>query len=637
MTKEETVSYLENLDEYFQIHGWCTQMDEKISSFMDRLNSKDRSHVKEWAYATLAKNNSKSASHIMAIIFLKLLATADRELIHILYTVLSGRLTFEDFSSLNTYIFKGKPPLTKNLFYNITERVFIDTKSALKKALSISSIISEADPELTIFYMTMLLCRVDLNNENRAMLNFLLYCIDADIPDEVSKGVREYLLSIIDVIEDIFTSENNSETKRILETVYSHIEEETQFPGIITIEKTKPPEQKEKLKAALSQKASPIFKEQENDSPVLKSSKKPREETTSPYIINTSQRGAATPFQKLQDEITQASRSPLKHKEKSKRQDTSAIREEQKRENRNIRFPESNSIAAESENGKPLQTEKHEIPEIKGNKGNLNQQPPSEKQYGNPAQRVSQQPLQNRKEKTSLEKDISYPLKEYELKLKKFKLSDLLIFKKKNKTKNKTTSTESAIETNSHSKTTSLKGPFRYRNIWLVVAALIVIVTAGLFLLHQGTKTTSAPVSVVKETNGKSTGSQSTHGAILQPQHQQQNQLPGSQKIPTAQQSGTEKQQPSAQTPFPRAVSASGNQWKLEKNENGIQWTVQKGESVWKLYIYLQSHSDDLTGPLKTAGEMDWLPFIQQVITLNPWKHFADPIEPGEVFFISRK
>ncbi len=575
---------LEDLDEYFRIHGWCTQMNNKISSFMERLTGRDRKYVQDWAYATLERKNIKSASQIMAIILLKLLEVSDRELIRLLYTVLSGRLTFEDFNSLNTYIFRGKPPLSKDLFYNITERVFIDKKSALLKALSISSIISEADPDLTIFYMTMLLCRVDLNNENRAMLNLLLYCVDADIPEEVSGGVREYLLSIQDTLEEILSSENNAGIQRVLEAVQTHMERETGAPGIISIEK-KTDEQENISEDVIVKEELPVYTPE-------RTLLHPPEEKETPRVNHISPAGLEVEVTAVEEvektaEQPDVPRDTFSHSSPEILPDNPVNNSSDK-----TPYVSPSTIAVGKEDllpdtgqGTGLYSEE------------LLRPPPGEKrkkkkEKGTPSL-----------EKTSTEGNEPSDLsgisggsaasEKYELKLRKFKLSDLFSGRKPEKTHVKKFVNP---EVNSDGKHFGRKrsSPVFF---WIAAAASAAVVF-GWFILKPHNPE-SIPVQIK-----------------------------------------TVKAAPVSEPPrtVPRSAESSHvSGWKLKETGRGIEWTVQKGESVWRLYEYLSSHVSELPEPLRSAGEMDWLPFIHQIIVLNPQKSFAEPIEPGEIFLVLRK
>ncbi len=621
MTEKETSSYLKELDSYFRIHGWCTQMDDKISSFLGRLNRSDREHVRKWAYAALEKKNSKSASHIMAIILLKLLDASDKELVSLLYTVLSGRLTFEDFNSLNTYVFKGKPPLSRDLFYNITERVFIDKQSALKKALSISSIISEADPELTIFYMTMLLCRVDLNNENRAMLNLLLYCIDADIPDEVSHGVREYLLSIKDVLEEILSSEENTEIRTALETVYIHMDRERENPGIITIEK------KEERRAAVKEA------DRKEDKDLF-----PRSgtEQKQPAAVQHT----VLPRKRKENDDRKKQMEPFPEKDAQKRGKKPLrknVSEGKSHETFSVPSAEDAPLSVSGENGQgpseiqrsmvreeeprgPFEKETEEEAVIKKNveKSTLQKKRTplqTVKSSGSGEVSVLEQPEE---EKDVSEREHTAQKEQYELKLRKFRLSDLFSGKtsagavsseeRKSRKKRSGKSMESPGGESSFL-------PRKHRLFLWGFAVIIVFAVSGWLLLKPGISRVPA----------------SSHNAVsaapVLPQAAVSS--PGGKPLTVA--------SPSAASDNTAIPPVPGKHWKLKETDKGLEWTVQKGESVWKLYMYLSSHVSKLSGPLRVMGEMDWLPFIHRVIALNPQKSFAEPIEPGEVFLLSRQ
>ncbi len=584
MTRRETIKLLNELDEYFRIHGWCTQTSQKISSLVDGMTEKDQKYVREWAYETLEQVNITSTTQILAIILLKLLGVTDKELIRLLYTVLSGRLTYEDFNSLNLYIFEGKPPLSKDLFYNITERVFLNKKTALLKALSVTTIITEADPELTIFYLTMLLCRVDLNNENRAMLNLLLYCIDADIPDEVSKGVRGYLLSIKDVLEEIFTSDNNPEVQKVIEKVIIQMERETRDHGFIPIES------KHEEKEIIVQDPPPVHNMQRQG------------ENNKKFMSMEDARLTETENEKS---------GAAEYKPSGSTSDT--LLQDLGKTGEKINSGENTPKSPPTKENQPIKAEDRLKP-IKGStltpKKDRNSRKKAEKKQKktrkqerdqNGESRQDSLPGENNDIQISAESPVETepPVEtghetHYELKLKKFRLSELL-------------SGERSVNKAAESTETIARYNDRKRH-YGKIAFWAAIPAVGVLIGWSILSTTSNPsppapvpapvVSVVKK----------AVSADIKPKS---NDSPALTEVPS--------------------------DWKLRETDRGIEWTVKKGESVWKLHEYLSSHTSELSEPLRSAGKMDWIPFIKKIRALNPSKNFEDFIEPGEVFLILQK
>ncbi len=635
MTKTETTVYLKEIDEYFRIHGWCTQTNVKITNFMALLDSGSMKYVEDWAYVTLRKGNIKNPTRILSIIFLKLLNVPDSELIRLLFTVLYGKLTFEDFNSLNTYIFKGKPPLSKDLFYNITERVFIDKKSALQKALSVSSIITRADPELTIFYMTMLLCRVDLNNENKAMLNLLLYCIDADIPEEVSKGVREYLLSITDILEEIFKEPGNGGFKRVLDTIHTSREEKIASPAFIPFEiqreesfsdnSGKSPVNKknthdvENISENLADDSDFVFSgnrlQQSQSAREVSSQKK----SGSPSELNISpQNRKATGRENiLPAEGSSAGESSVKVKKSSvnsngSKEGTSAeSRSGDSGKSTGVTTPVVDSAALKNtalNKNRELSPDQKAGPDGKGTAGGVANSLPESGDAAVPAD--------------STETESSIPTS-YELKMKTFRLSDLLSWGRGEKGKAGTKKPNemrlsvsdeisSKKEQQPHGRKITVNS-HSGKNMRIGISALLAVaLLAGWFLLKPDKKVRQIPS--VQSLAGKEEVTE-----------------------PGASESAFQNKESNVGVSDTRSIPGTEKEWNISETGRGIEWTVQKGESVWKLYIYLNGHTADFSGALKQASQKDWLPFIHQIIKLNPAKSFAEPIEPGEKFLVSSK
>lgn len=607
MTKKEILAALKDLDDYFRIHSWCTQMDEKISEFISALDDRSYAYVREWAVSTLGKENLKSNSQILAIIFLKLSGVSDKELVRLLYTVLSDRLTYEDFKSLNGYIFKGKPPLSPDLFYNITERVFIDKKSALQKALSISSIISEADPQLTIFYMTMLLCRVDLNSENKAMLNLLLYCVDADIPEEMAEGIRDNLSGLSDVLNELLNdnSDINSGNKEVLEKVFHHLTEKKTNPAIITIEKKGTVQEQEPVPNPVDYENTNVSSSGDVSTGTPEDRRRKKEVDSDTGSFGGSA-GLFTGYGGIKKSGGES--RPLKSEEPKL-------------------FAGNNMSTENDRDGfrKKKSFRKQEQGESGGNKDKtgLEQDARFQDSYGSPEAVDSAEPdkgiisgdsiLTYSRKKKELKDEESPAPKKYRIGLRKFSISDLqgLIGRKNGR---KTVNTENTVGRESRLPIkTGRKN--NHRSFVPVYVAVGIVIISGFFLFsiintdRKAVTAADTPNTVIKVETGASSRTDSLR----------------EEKSESKSAAAEDKDNPLQIAPL---------LFDIKETPKGVEWTVNKGESVWKLYMYLHENADTLPGNLAELGRMDWLPFIHQIIRLNPWKSFAQPIEPGEKFII---
>ncbi len=642
MTKKEILSELKKLDDYFRIHSWCTQMDEKISSFTAALDERGRKYVTRWALDSLEKENLESASQILAIIFLKLNDVPDKELIRLLYTVLSDRLTYEDFNSLNNYIFNGKPPLSPDLFYNITERVFIDKKSALKKALSISSIISEADPQLTIFYMTMLLCRVDLNNENKAMLNLLLYCVDADIPDEMAEGIRRSLSGSADILEEILSETEDSPMRELTGKVYRNLRDNRDKPEIISIERKNPglrgrmpPEQESSPSEINTQEDSagrafsvsvPATAGEERDSgrPFGKDS------------------GYGVPGRKKEESDGKAGASPFPGSKPAGRAEkkTESGGGESFISEKNADGRAGKKSFTSVRTSSPVGRDDSDIPDTSASRpgnGKAGGGKPDRKAVKGKDKVVSgssdsgtasaesgsswfsgesEPDKGNEVYEDALPEEAEKPSREYRIGVRKFSMKDLAsLFKRGGRVSVESgKSGESSVRSDGGGKKERKLERNRRHAGYLLLSALAaagVFAAAVYFSSRTGGKQVSSPPGGDKTVSGQVVSDNAAPAAAAE----------------TSSSSGNKE--------------AAGDilhdrpEWIIKETSSGVEWTVRKGESVWRLYQYLSANSGKLKGRLKKLGEMDWLPFIHQVIRLNPDKNLALPIEPGDKFIIA--
>ncbi len=74
---------------------------------------------------------------------------------------------------------------------------------AILQAMKIDKFESAYDANQIVLFMTQLLCRIDLNEQNRAILYLLLSRIDAPLPEALSLAVTQAMKNLEDVIRDV--------------------------------------------------------------------------------------------------------------------------------------------------------------------------------------------------------------------------------------------------------------------------------------------------------------------------------------------------------------------------------------------------------------------------------------------------
>ncbi|MEA3451392.1 MAG: hypothetical protein U9Q83_05755, partial [Bacteroidota bacterium] len=174
------------------------------------------------------------------------------DIIELSINSLYSKLNKNDILFLKEHLFSGNFPLSNDLSQDITNRSFLSPKVAIKRAMKIDSVISKNDPMKTVLFMNFILSRLDMNEENRAMVAFLLLRVDINLPKNLEKKVFKYLLVYKDIIkelleeeageivdiDDIYGINNKIEKIKIIEEKYTpqeqiDIREESQTKDIL--------------------------------------------------------------------------------------------------------------------------------------------------------------------------------------------------------------------------------------------------------------------------------------------------------------------------------------------------------------------------------------------------------------------
>ena len=216
MNKELFQEKIYKLFELAKLHSWCRQIHDEIKE-LEQLNDPTKSKIIE--KIVNEKIQSKDSSREELVLSSALLFKLTRqysEISNLLFNKLRDRLFFKDYQFLMFQLFQDKSPVPGDLTYDITERVFVGIKDAIKKAIQIDRVMSTKNAEKTVLYFTLLLCMPKLNKENKAMLLLLLSRIDVAKPDNLETVIINFLKNIKitgEELEEIKESENQEREK----------------------------------------------------------------------------------------------------------------------------------------------------------------------------------------------------------------------------------------------------------------------------------------------------------------------------------------------------------------------------------------------------------------------------------------
>jgi hypothetical protein len=196
---------LNNLFDLATLHSWCTQINQMIEAFV--LNYKKEPAILDFLDKIIKEQNTPREHSILSIILLNFFGHPIDGIIHLTDLSLYGKINKNDISFLKDYLFEGDFPLSNELSFDITNRAYLSPKIAIKKAMEIDSVISRKNPSLTVLYMTLILSRMDMNEENKAMVAFLLLRMDVNLQDSLKERVFKYLMVYKDVIKELLDEE----------------------------------------------------------------------------------------------------------------------------------------------------------------------------------------------------------------------------------------------------------------------------------------------------------------------------------------------------------------------------------------------------------------------------------------------
>lgn len=200
---EEMKKGLESLYSFGQLHSWCDQLNQKIYDFMKNSKGQNSSYILSLLENSYIDPSASKEQLVLTLILLNKLGQENYKISEQLYQTLQRRLDINDQKFLRFHLFNNLRPLPDDITYDITSRPFLSFKRAISRGMKIQSVLSPFDPSVTALYLVIIFCRVDLNEQNRAMLSFLLSRIDADLPENVIRGIFSYLNKLNEIIDDL--------------------------------------------------------------------------------------------------------------------------------------------------------------------------------------------------------------------------------------------------------------------------------------------------------------------------------------------------------------------------------------------------------------------------------------------------
>ncbi len=195
---------LEEIYQFARLHHWVNQLNELIEGFADDF-SQNHEQISHRIHSRHLSLQQDPTDNLVSLVLLHKFQTPVLETTEKLFYLLHGKLDSKDQQFLIHHFFKGTLPLSTNDSHEIIIRSFISYKRALYHGMQIENLVSNVNPEETALFFTVLICRVDVHPQNRALINLLLYRIEARLPENVLQGVLAYLKKLRQVLYEVYT------------------------------------------------------------------------------------------------------------------------------------------------------------------------------------------------------------------------------------------------------------------------------------------------------------------------------------------------------------------------------------------------------------------------------------------------
>ena len=172
------------------------------------------------------ESTSKEEFIVLAILSYQKNGKDYKSLASFIHTHLKSRLHNNDIYFLVHALFPDDYiPLPRSLVYDITERLLLNIEMMYKKIVRDFQKVPVQNVNQVVLFLTMQYCRKDLNTQNQEMIALILSHIEADVPREITKDVKQFLVRTF--LQEIARSNENVQlNKQLYKDLESYAQEE---------------------------------------------------------------------------------------------------------------------------------------------------------------------------------------------------------------------------------------------------------------------------------------------------------------------------------------------------------------------------------------------------------------------------
>ncbi|MEW5817399.1 MAG: hypothetical protein AB1798_18630, partial [Spirochaetota bacterium] len=184
---------LEDLFATARLYRWCEQTDSSIRFFAGLHTLENQEYLEKLLNAKLESPHLYKEEFIILLILFHLLHKDYSWLATFAHLHLSEKLYENDFNFLIAHLFNNTVPLPKSLTYDITERLFFTIQNIYTKLVADFKKVPYKNGQQILLFMTLHNCRVDLNVQNKELINIILANIELTVPPVILNDIRNYL------------------------------------------------------------------------------------------------------------------------------------------------------------------------------------------------------------------------------------------------------------------------------------------------------------------------------------------------------------------------------------------------------------------------------------------------------------
>lgn len=224
------------LFEFAHINKWCTQLDDRIAALLASVPADDHERFRTLLEREYTGTDAHNEQAVLVVLLGLQFGGRVIDATERIFDRLRGRLDLGDQNFISAHLFQRAGPLPPDVTYDIVTRPYLSFRRAIGRAMGIQTVSSTFTAAEVALYLTLIMCRVDINEQNRAMISLLLSRIDAELPRNLTEGMFVYLRSLKTIIAEV-----EGQGEAVLAAEFNYADEPTIDPEPPAASEPEPP------------------------------------------------------------------------------------------------------------------------------------------------------------------------------------------------------------------------------------------------------------------------------------------------------------------------------------------------------------------------------------------------------------